>query len=80
MKARFVRPAVTLLLVMTGVLGVAYPLVITGVARVTFPTKPRELIYKDGHLIGSTLIGQSFSDPKYFWAGRPPPHRNLITA
>jgi len=56
---------------MTGVLGVAYPLVITGVARVTFPHQAEgSLIYKDGHLIGSTLIGQSFSDPKYFW-GRP---------
>jgi K+-transporting ATPase ATPase C chain len=71
MYARFVRPAVTLLLVMTGLLGVAYPLVITGVARVTFPHQAEgSLIYKDGHLIGSALIGQSFSDPKYFW-GRP---------
>jgi potassium-transporting ATPase KdpC subunit len=71
MFTRFVRPAVTLLLVMTGLLGIAYPLVITGVASVTFPRQAAgSLIYKDGHLIGSALIGQSFSDPKYFW-GRP---------
>jgi len=71
MFARLLRPAVTLLLVMTGLLGIAYPLVMTGVARVAFPRQAAgSLIYRDGHLIGSTLIGQSFSDPKYFW-GRP---------
>jgi potassium-transporting ATPase KdpC subunit len=71
MFARSVRPAVTLLLVMTGLLGIAYPLVITGLARVTLPRQAAgSLIYRDGRLIGSTLIGQSFSDPKYFW-GRP---------
>ena len=71
MFARCVRPAVTLLLIMTGFLGIAYPLVITGVAKVAFSRQAEgSLIYKDGHLIGSRLIGQSFSDPKYFW-GRP---------
>lgn len=71
MFARSVRPAVTLLLIMTGLLGIGYPLVITGVARVLFPRQAAgSLIYQEGHLIGSRLIGQSFSDPKYFW-GRP---------
>jgi K+-transporting ATPase ATPase C chain len=56
---------------MTILLGIVYPLVITGVAKVAFPRQADgSLIYKDGKLIGSTLIGQSFSDPKYFW-GRP---------
>src|SRR5271169_982176 len=71
MFPRFIRPAVSLLVVMTVVLGIAYPLVITGLARVAFPHQAEgSLIYRDGKLIGSTLIGQSFSDPKYFW-GRP---------
>jgi K+-transporting ATPase ATPase C chain len=56
---------------MTILLGIVYPLVITGVAKVAFPRQADgSLIYTDGKLIGSTLIGQSFSDPKYFW-GRP---------
>jgi len=71
MFARTVRPAVILLLAMTAGVGIAYPLVITGIAKVAFPRQAAgSLIFKDGKLIGSTLIGQSFSDPKYFW-GRP---------
>ena len=71
MFIRLIRPAVSLLVLMTLLLGVGYPLVITGLAKVAFPRQAEgSLIYKDGKLIGSTLIGQSFSDPKYFW-GRP---------
>jgi potassium-transporting ATPase KdpC subunit len=71
MFVRTVRPAVSLLLVMTALVGIAYPLVITGIARLAFPRQAAgSLILKDGKLIGSTLIGQKFSDPKYFW-GRP---------
>ncbi len=71
MFLRLVRPAVSLLAVMTVLLGIVYPLVITGVARVAFAHQAEgSLIYRDGRLVGSTLIGQSFSDPKYFW-GRP---------
>jgi K+-transporting ATPase ATPase C chain len=71
MFVRLIRPAVSLLVLMTILLGIIYPLVITGVAKVAFPRRAEgSLIYKDGNLIGSTLIGQSFSDPKYFW-GRP---------
>jgi K+-transporting ATPase ATPase C chain len=71
MFVRLIRPAVSLLTLMTVLLGIVYPLVITGVAQVAFPRQAEgSLIYQDGKLIGSTLIGQSFSDPKYFW-GRP---------
>jgi K+-transporting ATPase ATPase C chain len=56
---------------MTALLGIVYPFVITGVAKLAFARRAEgSLIYMDGRLFGSTLIGQSFSDPKYFW-GRP---------
>ncbi len=71
MFVRLIRPAVSLLVLMTLLLGLGYPLVITGLAKIAFPRQAEgSLIYRDGKLIGSTLIGQSFSDPKYFW-GRP---------
>jgi K+-transporting ATPase ATPase C chain len=71
MFARLLRPAVSLLIVMTILLGIVYPLLITGVAKLAFPRQAEgSLIDRDGQLIGSALIGQSFSDPKYFW-GRP---------
>jgi len=66
-----IRPAITLLVLMTVLLGIGYPLLITGVAKLAFPAQAGgSLIVKDGKAVGSTLIGQSFSDPKYFW-GRP---------
>jgi potassium-transporting ATPase KdpC subunit len=65
------RPAVSLLVALTLVLGIAYPLAITGIARVAFPAQAAgSLLRQDDRLIGSRLIGQAFSDPKYFW-GRP---------
>ncbi|HTV94497.1 MAG TPA: potassium-transporting ATPase subunit KdpC [Steroidobacteraceae bacterium] len=68
---RLLRPAISLLLVMTALLGIAYPLIITGLARAGFPRQAAgSLVFDGGKLIGSSLIGQSFSDPKYFW-GRP---------
>jgi K+-transporting ATPase ATPase C chain len=71
MFMRLMRPAVSLLVLMTLLVGIVYPLVITGAAKAAFPRQAAgSLIYQDGKLIGSTLIGQSFSDPKYFW-GRP---------
>jgi K+-transporting ATPase ATPase C chain len=71
MFMRSIRAAVSLLVVMTILLGIVYPLVITGIARFAFPHQAAgSLIQEDGKLIGSSLIGQSFSDPKYFW-GRP---------
>jgi K+-transporting ATPase ATPase C chain len=66
-----IRSAVSLLVAMTILLGIAYPLLITGIARLAFPREAEgSLIHEDGKLIGSMLIGQSFSDAKYFW-GRP---------
>jgi K+-transporting ATPase ATPase C chain len=68
---KLIRSAIVMLLLMTVITGVAYPLVVTGVAQVLFPSQANgSLIAKDGRPIGSTLIGQSFDDPKYFW-GRP---------
>jgi potassium-transporting ATPase KdpC subunit len=63
--------AVLMTIVTTLLLGVAYPLVVTGVAQVLFPDKANgQLIERDGKVIGSRIIGQSFSSPAYF-RGRP---------
>ena len=71
MLMRLTRPAVSLLIVMTVVCGLLYPLVVTLVAKAAFRNEADgSLIFRDGKLVGSTLIGQSFSDPKHFW-GRP---------
>jgi K+-transporting ATPase ATPase C chain len=71
MFTRYIRPGISLLFVMTMLLGVAYPLAITGLARAVFPSQAAgSLIHRGNVLVGSTLVGQSFSDPKYFW-GRP---------
>ena len=71
MYARLLRPALSLLLLMTLLLGALYPLAITAIARLAFPQAAAgSLIHADGRLIGSALIGQSFSDSTHFW-GRP---------
>ncbi len=71
MFTRLIRPALSLLVSMTVLLGILYPLAVTGVARMVFPRRAEgSLLYRNGKLIGSSLIGQSFSAPKYFW-GRP---------
>jgi K+-transporting ATPase ATPase C chain len=65
------RPAVILLGLLTLLTGVVYPLVITGLAQLFFPAQASgSLILRAGRPVGSTLIGQSFSEPRYFW-GRP---------
>jgi potassium-transporting ATPase KdpC subunit len=65
------RPALSLLVAMTLLLGGIYPLVITGLSKVMFPAQAEGSLLRHGDtLIGSKLIGQNFSDPKYFW-GRP---------
>ena len=61
-------PSIMLTLLLTVLLGLIYPLVITGLAQVLFPRQANgSLIIENGHLVGSTLIGQPFADPKYFW-------------
>ena len=70
MKAQL-RPAITLLALLTIITGVIYPLTVTGLAQVLFPHQANgSLIVIDGKTYGSELIGQQFDDPKYFW-GRP---------
>ena len=65
------KPAFVILLGLTVVTGVAYPLLVTGVAQGLFAHQANgSLIEQDGKVVGSALIGQPFSDPKYFW-GRP---------
>jgi K+-transporting ATPase ATPase C chain len=64
-----IRPAVTLFLIMTVLTGIVYPFAVTGLAQVLFHDQAEgSLLMADGHAIGSRLIGQSFSDPKYFWS------------
>jgi potassium-transporting ATPase KdpC subunit len=62
------RPALVLLLGLTLVTGVVYPLVVTGVAQVAFPTQANgSLVVVDGQARGSALLGQHFDEPRYFW-------------
>jgi K+-transporting ATPase ATPase C chain len=64
-------PAAALLLALTVIAGVIYPVAVTAVAQVVFPSQANgSLIVVDGKTIGSSLIGQAFNDEKYFW-GRP---------
>ena len=71
MFTHYIRPSMSLLFVMTLLLGVAYPLAITGLARTVFPSQAAgSLIHRGSVLVGSSLIGQNFADSKYFW-GRP---------
>jgi potassium-transporting ATPase KdpC subunit len=65
------RPAIGAILVFTVITGLAYPAVVTAVAQIAFPSQANgSLIVADGRTVGSSLIGQAFSDPRYFW-GRP---------
>jgi K+-transporting ATPase ATPase C chain len=71
MLLRSIRPALSLLLAMTVLTGLAYPLLVTGIARLAFADAAAgSLVVRGGKLVGSSLIGQAFSEPKYFW-GRP---------
>ena len=68
---REIRPAIILLLLLTTITGLAYPLAMTAIAGVIFPKQAQgSLIEKDGKVVGSALIGQEFKDDKYFH-GRP---------
>ena len=63
------RPALVLFVVLSLVTGIAYPYAIAGIATLLFPREAAgSLVERDGKVVGSLLIGQSFSDPKYFWS------------
>jgi K+-transporting ATPase ATPase C chain len=68
---REMRPAILVLVLLTAITGLAYPLAITAIAGVIFPKQAQgSLIEKDGKVVGSALIGQEFKEDKYFH-GRP---------
>ncbi len=62
------RPAIVAFILLCVITGLLYPVVVTGIAQVVFPSQANgSLIYQNGQVVGSKLIGQSFDDPKYFW-------------
>src|SRR5574341_1761648 len=64
-----IRPALTMLLILTVLTGLFYPLAVTGLAQLFFPDQANgSLIVRDGKVIGSKLIGQYFDKPEYFWS------------
>ena len=66
-----IRPAFTLFILLSILTGLIYPLLVTGIGQALFPKQAAgSLIERDGKPVGSHLIGQNFTDPKYFW-GRP---------
>jgi len=70
-RAGVLRPALALFAVLTIVTGLVYPLAVTGLAQVMFPAQANgSLIERDGHVVGSALIGQGFADARHFY-GRP---------
>ncbi|VVE36528.1 potassium-transporting ATPase subunit C [Pandoraea pneumonica] len=78
------RPMLSLFVVLSVITGLVYPLVVTGVGRVAFSREASgSLIYKDGKAVGSSLIGQNFDEPKYFWgrlsATAPMPDNGLAS-
>src|SRR6202034_883422 len=68
---REIRPAIVVLLALTLITGLAYPLAMTGIAAIIFPNRAQgSMIERDGKVVGSAFIGQNFSSDKYF-QGRP---------
>jgi K+-transporting ATPase ATPase C chain len=68
MFREYIKPALLLFVVLTIITGVIYPLVITGIAQAFLPDRANgSLIYRNGKIVGSSLVGQAFEDPKYLW-------------
>jgi len=68
-RSAIIRPAIVLFAILTVLTGIIYPFLVTGIAAIAFPDQARgSLIMRNGKSVGSQLIGQSFSDPKYFWS------------
>jgi K+-transporting ATPase ATPase C chain len=64
-----IRPALVLLVLLSLLVGAVYPLLVTGIAQTLFARQAAgSILVKDGHPVGSALIGQSFSDPQHFWS------------
>jgi K+-transporting ATPase ATPase C chain len=68
---KIIRQAIFSVIVLTIITGIVYPLAVTGMAQLIFPKQANgSIVVRDGKTVGSSLIGQPFSDSKYFW-GRP---------
>jgi len=66
---RFIRQCVGIVLLLHVMTGIVYPLVVTGLAQALFRYRANgSLIFRNGQVVGSELVGQSFSAPKYFWS------------
>jgi K+-transporting ATPase ATPase C chain len=67
--SEILRPAAVLLTALTVLTGGLYPLIVTGIARALFPAAAAgSILERDGRALGSSLIGQSFTDPGHFWS------------
>src|SRR5450755_1400271 len=78
-------PALRILVIMSVLTGIAYPLIVTGISQLAFPRAANgSLITADGKPVGSDLIGQPFDDPKYFWsrpsATSPQPYNGMSSS
>lgn len=85
LKPALFKPALSLFLLLTLITGIVYPLLVTIVSKATMPAQAAgSLIVKDGKLVGSKLIGQNFSEPKYFWgrlsATSPQPYNGAASS